>query len=249
MASPQDGPPVDEGPIPFFSGSDDKDPFGSLQQVAAPPQPKQPLPPKQEGKPNAGIATVGDASALFGNTPAQEQPTFTPSKESYQPSPAIEASPFVGQTYSGSNNDSFFDQQNPSSFFDAPAQSADVTSQQQYGHHETGHGDQQVPNYGTPLQQGYSQHDAHQQVPSADQSYHQQQYAYGNQYDQGSAPSHQQPAGYSYEQNNMYSPHNQQQQQQATDAYEGYTHSAYDPAAYQQSQQVASYDVSSYFNS
>lgn len=249
MASPQDGPPVDEGPIPFFSGSDDKDPFGSLQQVAAPPQPKQPLPPKQEGTPNAGIATVGDASALFGNTPAQDQPIFTPSTESYQPSPAIEASPFGGQTYSGSNNDSFFDQSNPSSFFDATAQSADVTSQQQYGQHETKHGDQQIPNYGTPLQQGYSQHDAYQQVPSADQSYHQQQYAYGNQYDQGAAQSHQQPGGYSYEQNNTYPPHSQQQQQQPTDAYEGYTHSAYDPAAYQQSQQEASYDVSSYFNS
>ncbi|KAI8583789.1 hypothetical protein K450DRAFT_219998 [Umbelopsis ramanniana AG] len=247
MASQQDGPPVDEGPIPFFSGPDDKDPFGSLQPAAAPPQPKQTLPPKQESAPNAGIATVGDASALFGNTPAQDQSIFSPSKETYQPSPAIEASPFGGQTYSGSNNDSFFDQTNPSSFFDAPAQSADVTSQQHYGHNGMQPGDQQVPNYGTPLQQqGYSQHDAYQQVPSADQSYDQQQYAYGNQYDQGSAHSHQQPAGYSYEQGNMYTPHNQQ----PNDAYDGYTtHSAYDPAAYQQSQQQASYEVSTYFNS
>jgi Vesicle coat trafficking protein Sec16 mid-region len=248
MASQQDGPPVDEGPIPFFSGPDDKDPFGSLQQAAAPPQPKQTLPSKQESTPNAGNAMLGDASALFGNAPAQNQPIFSPSTETYQPSPAIDASPFGGQTYSGSNNDSFFDQTNPSSFFDAPAQSADATSHQQYGHSEMQHGNQQVPTYGTPLQQGYSQHDAYQQVPSADQSYDQQQYAYGNQYDQGSAVhSHQQPAGYSYEQENTYTPHNQQHQQQPNDAYEGYTHSAYDPASYQQPQQQASYDVSSYF--
>lgn len=232
MASQQDGPPVDEGPIPFFSGPDDKDPFGSLHQAAAPPQPKQTLPPKQESAPNAGMTTVGDASALFGSNPAENQPIFSPSKETYQPAPAIEASPFGGPTYSGSNNDSFFDQANPSSFFDAPAQAADVTSQQHYGHNGTQHGDQQVPNYGTPLQQGYNQHDAYQQVPSADQSYDQQQY------DQGPSHSHQQPAGYSYEQENMYSPHNQQ----PNDAYDGYTHSAYDPAAYQQPQQQASYE-------
>lgn len=226
MASHQDRPPVDEGPIPFFGGSDDKDPFGSMQQTPA-SQSNHISPQKGQHAPQSENANAGDASALFGNASTEDHALFGQTSEPYQPSQPIQASPFDSVEYSDSNTASFFDQPASSSFFDTPTQSANVPSQPIYDYSQQHQGDQQVPDYAPNTQQNdYAQHE---QAPFADQHYN-QQYAYGQQYEPASANSHEAvSSNYSYEPTNQYAP-----QQQVPPADQSYHHAydqQYDPAA------------------